>query len=259
MNKLGIECKAHHLPPEHEGSEFVVRWGSVGIGRKGHTFVNPRSAISRCSNKAAARKRMRDFGVPVPEPLKHPYRDNDSWPVIGRPSFHQEGSGFFICNNYEEILSAMKSGAGYFSHVFHKTNEFRVHCGHGRVILIQDKEDHKFNREGNFRTARHEPWWIPYRSNAIKSVMLAGLGATDSLGLDFSAVDVMWNDKDQTCSVLECNSAPTLDSPLMIRRYAAYFRWLYEYWKEKGVKAPHFKYGDKMDKKEMWWYLKESK
>lgn len=96
-----------------------------------------------------------------------------------------------------------------------KKEEYRVHTFDGQPILIQrkarvkdvpdDQVDWKVrNMAGGFIFAKNEDKVVP------PMVAFQAALAVEALGLDFGAVDVIYNDKKQMAYVLEVNTAPGL-------------------------------------------------
>lgn len=111
-----------------------------------------------------------------------------------------------------------------------KKDEFRVHIMAGEVICIQrkalkkdfepdDNIDHRIRNLANgYIFARNDIHCPPdVESQSILSIK--------EIGLDFGAVDVLWNEKKQQAFVLEINTAPGLEGTT-VKDYGAAFRKL---------------------------------
>lgn len=98
-----------------------------------------------------------------------------------------------------------------------KMSEFRVHVVGSRVIDIQrkvlSKEFKDKNRNINWSIRNLANGFIYQRHdvNPPKDVVDQALKAFNATGLDFGAVDVLWNQKKQKAFVLEINTAPGLE------------------------------------------------
>lgn len=110
-----------------------------------------------------------------------------------------------------------------------KVQEYRIHVAGGQVIGRQrkarsrDVPDEQVNWKvrnvaGGFIFARNEEHMYPVNvcEEAVKAVNI--------LGLDFGAVDIIWN-KDGVAFVLEVNTAPGLAGST-VKEYGDYFRGL---------------------------------
>lgn len=94
-----------------------------------------------------------------------------------------------------------------------KKQEYRIHVCGGEAVDIQRKARRKDvadeainwkirNHDNGFVFARNEDGVVP------QDVIIQSVNAVKILGLDFGAVDVIFNDKEQKAYVLEVNTAP---------------------------------------------------
>lgn len=95
-----------------------------------------------------------------------------------------------------------------------KKEEFRVHVFKGEVIDITQKKKRKdFEGEVNTKIRNYANGWV-YCREAIEvpnDLQEQACIAIRSLGLDFGAVDIIWNEKENKSYVLEINTAPGLE------------------------------------------------
>lgn len=95
-----------------------------------------------------------------------------------------------------------------------KKKEFRVHVFKGEVIDITQKKKRKdFEGEVNTKIRNYANGWVYCREDIIEPEDLRAQAvlAVHTLGLDFGAVDIIWNEKENKSYVLECNTAPGLE------------------------------------------------
>lgn len=97
-----------------------------------------------------------------------------------------------------------------------KRDEFRVHVFKGEVIDTQQKKKRtQANRPDTFNTAirNHSNGWVYCRNNIEPDIFRDALAilAVKAIGLDFGAVDIIYNAHEQQNYVLEVNSAPGLE------------------------------------------------
>lgn len=96
-----------------------------------------------------------------------------------------------------------------------KKQEYRIHVCGGEAVDIQRKARRKDvadedinwkirNHDNGFIFARNEDGVVP------PDVIVQAVNSVKILGLDFGAVDVIFNDKEQQAYVLEVNTAPGL-------------------------------------------------
>ena len=208
--------------PEPNTYEKTIRWGFYG-----HKFIFPSlnsvEAIKLVADKPRCRKFLRENGIPVPR------ESEDKFPVIGRPKKHHGGKKFWICDNQEEVWEAKLKGAAYFQRYYPKQNEYRVHVGGGRVLLMSIKEGDKtqaiWNKKQsnfNFRHLRRSVW---LNDPLLRKIARKAKKSIKLVGLDFGAVDVMADAGEgwRPYVIAEINSAPSL-SPLAIEKYVKYFK-----------------------------------
>jgi glutathione synthase/RimK-type ligase-like ATP-grasp enzyme len=95
-----------------------------------------------------------------------------------------------------------------------KRSEYRVHVFNGEVIdVVEKRRSHQHDHDGEESMIRsHHNGWVFCRDNIQITDALKGiaLNAITSLDLDFGAVDVIYNQRENTYYVLEVNTAPAL-------------------------------------------------
>lgn len=205
------------------------------------------TGVAISSNKPRARMAMQAAGVPTPRTTTDS-REALRWvdegkTIVCRPASHRSGQNFFIIRpdtsriDRDSILSL----SDYYAEFFLKTHEYRLHGGHGKVLVLQEKVP---NRDGIDTTAVR-PWnhatgdfvfkvlkWSEFPINVCK----AGLSSIKALGLDFGAVDIM-SDEQGNVAVCEVNTSPSLED-YCVSRYAKYFSWL----RESNERRKHFEF-----------------
>jgi glutathione synthase/RimK-type ligase-like ATP-grasp enzyme len=108
-----------------------------------------------------------------------------------------------------------------------KQQEFRVHVAFGEVIDVQEKRQRKDMPEGfatNFQVRNHHTGWVYCREDITEpdGLRTMAIQATQALGLDFGAVDLIYNVKRNEVVCLEINTAPGLEGQT-VDRYAEAF------------------------------------
>lgn len=129
-----------------------------------------------------------------------------------------------------EILSdddlQRENREGLFVEYIKKKFEFRIHVGDGKVIDRQQKK--KRNdvdlEDINWRIRSHANGFVFARSDISvpKCVDEQALAAMEVIGLDFGAVDVIYNQHHKKAYVLEINTAPGLEGSTVLS-YKNYF------------------------------------
>lgn len=96
-----------------------------------------------------------------------------------------------------------------------KSAEYRIHVFKGEVIDIQMKRKRRLtpNEEVNYQVRSHAGGWVFCRSDATPpdGVRQSAVNAIRALGLDFGAVDIIYNQHYRKPYVLEVNTAPGLE------------------------------------------------
>ena len=237
-----------------EGSTFVprhnkkvVNWGAS----QGPYFLglNTASSVATMGNKLLS---MRLWGhTPETSPRTPKWTDSrqEALEWLRQPN----GSDSFRCKKVvsRTILNG-HSGAGivitdrenrdslpeaplYVEYV-PKDSEYRVHIFNGEVIDVQrkvrdpDREvtDWKVRSHGNgFIYIRTSPDGRSYKDLVQGDVISQSVRAMACSGLQFAAVDIIWNSERRKAYVLECNTAPGLQGET-VNIYANAIRKYYE-------------------------------
>ena len=215
---------------KREGSRFHVRPQDV-IVNWGDAEPPPfctlnREGIRNASNKLLFFRRMREAGLGHIIPEFWENRNDipaDAYPVVCRTVLAgHSGEGIVIANSADELVNCSL----YVKYV-KKQEEYRVHCSRDQIIAIQRKARRLDTNDGdvNWQIRNHNNGFVFVRNdvNPSDNVTAAATAALGAVGLDFGAVDVIWNDKQQRAYVLEINTAPGLEGQT-VQDYANYFR-----------------------------------
>ena len=200
----------------------LIRYGNTQPFDNAGITYNWQSAILNAADKIDARRTMREAGVKIPLTILPGERVllrtlTGTW--IARPAEHFGGSNFEVVSRSMKRMKEFLDNGWYLSKVWKKERELRVHCAHGKVLLIHDKGID--GRTLNSNTHTTADWsvleWEEYHFDAC----VQALKACDALGLDWGGVDVLVNGED--CVVLEVNTAPSVPGQIGPKKYAAYF------------------------------------
>lgn len=216
-----------------QGNNNIINWGNHIFRDDGYFSLNVPSAIARTSHKTTARKILQKHHARVPKTwffdvgTKLLDGVDVDFPLIARPPKHERGRNFFVLNNihdFEKIRRENDLQEWYFSEIFNKTHEFRVHAAHGKILLINEKPFVKGNLLSEMQVNRDD-WralrWSEFRQNICE----AALKAVEILGLDYAAVDVMYNSRNDSLAICELNTDPDVGVEYTAGKYAAYFDW----------------------------------
>lgn len=220
-------------PPPDE-ADLMIRWGcSSSIRTESEIEYNKREVIQLSSNKGKCRQYLYDNGIPVPKPIDlSRVNSEEDLPFVVRPTFHQKGKDFLIFRNISDILNdgykINRLENPYASRFYPKTTEYRVHVGHGKVLVVQQKVQtsepvgENWSHENGYTF--EVVGWKSYR----KEIVDLAVKTIEVLGLDFGAVDIMADPLDSSLPiavVCEVNTSPRLEG-YTAQRYAKYFDWL---------------------------------
>jgi glutathione synthase/RimK-type ligase-like ATP-grasp enzyme len=197
---------------KHEGSKFkpnankkVINWGS---GNCPFNAVNVKTTDA--SNKLTAFLKMQAAGVSVPEFC------------VGKESvlnMLEKGRTVFArkylnSHSGKGIVSIKEPGdivdAPLYVEYIPKKFEFRVHIMKGKVIHVQQKKLKTGHAPHQVRNLDNGYVFAINDIEVPPSVITEAGAAVQALGLDFGAVDIVYNEKHQKAYVLEVNTAPGL-------------------------------------------------
>lgn len=207
----GLECKI--IKPEgskfvqrDEGNPVVINWGS---SKCPYASINLAGAVARAANKLQAFTVMQKKGVSVPTFSAD--RSGISWTgltvVRHRLSGHS-GEGIELV-----IPGAEMPQAPLYVEYIPKKDEYRVHVVGESIILVQRKARNRDVENPNWKVRNHSNGFIFVRNDVSPppGVLEEAKKAIQAIGLDFGAVDVIYNEAKQKAFVLEINCAPGLE------------------------------------------------
>jgi len=231
--KDGKRTKLHGVLEPDCRSKVIVRWGSrAPIQTDEHSVVyNRNEAVEKTNSKGLCRKVLQDAGIAVPRTfLRNENMADITFPAIGRPEHHGQGRQFFVCHNHQEIENAKRRGCTYFSEYYPKTAEYRIHCAKGKILAIMNKPK-PINGGPAWNRALHDlPFQVVDRQNWDIDICKLALEACETMGLCFSAVDIMAfaGNGYPKAVICELNSAGTINSsPYVQDKYIKFFKWLF--------------------------------
>lgn len=224
INRVKLEGSTFKGSPDRK----VINWGSGSITNpevlKCQIFNDPKR-VAFCTDKLAFFKAMAGKGGPrTPEWTDDPsvaisWFRKEREVVIRKILKGHSGKGIEFLSEYKDKLEdGLK--APLFTKYVKKKEEYRVHIVKDEVIDIQRKMLRKTDDNDNpidpatidFRVRNLANGFI-YGRNDIhvpEDVPTQALLAMARAGLDFGAVDVLWNENDKLAYVLEINTAPGL-------------------------------------------------
>lgn len=230
----GLRLRTENSRFRPRQGDVIVNWGSQREAHLKDTparLLNDPELIVWVSDKLRFFKLMKEN---VPE-LIPPFWTEKSgiwggdYPVVCRTILNgHSGQGIVIANNESELVDAP-----LYVKYMKKKHEYRVHVGkvEGRknpdtIIAVQRKARNKSVPDElvNWHVRNHANGFIFARneSTAPVAVLDAARQAFEFTGLDFGAVDVIYNERDNKAYVLEINTAPGLAGST-VDDYVRYF------------------------------------
>ena len=216
--------KSSHRPLRNK---IVINWGKSSYPNREFRnckVVNKPESVRKASNKLSTMISLDGKGITPP------WTENRSeavlWlsegcPVVCRTILNgHSGDGIVIAKTEEEIVEAP-----LYTKYIKKTREVRVHVQKGICVLVQEKKRNRDipDEEVNWQIRNHQNGFI-YAKN-VEPVGVQGLRSAiisvRTLGLDFGAVDLIYNKRENKWYVLEVNTAPGL-SEATINYYIKY-------------------------------------
>lgn len=146
---------------------------------------------------------------------------NEAFPIVCRTILNgHSGAGIVIANDRGELVRSP-----LYVRYMKKRDEYRIHVGREGIIAVQRKAIPNGPEPLDTRIRNHHNGYVFVRNNVEppRQVVEQAQLAIAALGLDFGAVDIIWNNHYQLATVLEVNTAPGLEGQT-ITDYANYFR-----------------------------------
>ena len=230
---LGIK-KIKHIDSQYTGSDnkLILNWGSSSLPSEvsKSMIINEPSAVSNCTDKIKFFKAMESCeGVNTPKFTESP-SEAYSWllnnkDVVLRSKVNgHSGEGINLLTaesvaggdqDFKNIWAMY--GAKFATQYVLKKDEYRVHVINGVAVDVRRKalaEKYSHLKEKlNWKIRTHQNGFIFQKEDfqAPDQVVSSAVKAVDFMGLDFGAVDVVWNNFYEKAYVLEINTAPGLE------------------------------------------------
>ena len=217
-----------------EGSKFkgashklVINWGNSKSTDEVDKcmVINKPECVAICSDKLAFFnfiQRTNDSITKIDDYVEIPlYSTKKTWAldmcesgtkIVCRTVLNgHSGEGIHIADTPNDVVDAPL----YVEYRLKKT-EYRVHIMHDKVVDVQRKaRDHNIpDDQVNWQVRNHKYGFVFVRDEnpdtIPKNVLTQALNAVKMVGLDFGAVDIIYNSKHRNATVLEINTAPGL-------------------------------------------------
>ena len=205
------------ITPERVGlckpSRVIINWGSSGVSDTKATVINPASAVSVASNKLTTLSMLQLYNIPHPEYTTDKDKATgwieQGFKVVCRTLLTaHSGQGIVVAGSLDELVDAP-----LYTKYIRKQKEFRIHVFSSKILDIQEKRRSSSVDDHHPYIRNHANGYVFCRGDINEPYDLRGVAvsAVDALGLDFGAVDVIWNEAQDKCYVLEVNTACGLE------------------------------------------------
>lgn len=223
--------KHHKSKYKGRKKDIVINWGAAGIPIPETNvlkILNHPSAVQDAQDKLRTFRVLELYEIPIP-PFTESHGEALQWVkelkkgkgigVLARTALRaSEGRGIHPLSFGSEVPPAPL----YVKYI-KKDKEFRVHVFRDQVIDVQQKRRDLDTpkEEVDFQIRNHKNGWVFTRQNVEEPEGLREIAveAVSVLNLDFGAVDIIWNRKQNKCFVLEVNTAPGLEGET-VNKYA---------------------------------------
>lgn len=135
------------------------------------------------------------------------------------------GEGLSIASYKEDVsaTNAIPSSLLYTKYV-KKRDEYRVHVMNDVAFFVQKKvAPYSRTARPNYQIRNHSNGFV-FAVNDLspdESVLSESIKAVKALGLDFGAVDVIWNERRKKATVIEVNTACSVSGESTLARYSS--------------------------------------
>lgn len=222
--------------------DLIINWGNSGASKyvddmtchleypdnvKGFNWYSP--GLARATNKLeffrhfTGRDWLPQFWTDASE------IPDEAFPIVCRTVLNgHSGDGIVIAHSRDDLVPAPL----YVKYI-KKEDEYRVHIGtyndgagnnESCLIDLQQKKRRLDHPNPDWQVRNHANGFIYARENVDPplSVVAAAVECLEGSGLDFAAIDVIWNEHEAKPYVLELNTAPGLEGTTL-ERYVSYF------------------------------------
>ena len=215
-----------------EGSRFrrrqddiIINWGSTNPSQV-CSYNGDSDELRQATNKLLFFKRLDGTGLTPDYWINRDHIPDDAFPVVCRTILAgHSGEGIVIANTRDELVEAR-----LYTKYIKKKSEFRIHIGKREGVCFIISEQQKVKRadilpeDTDFRVRNHAGGFV-FQRNGIEvpdCVWGVALAAMGRFSIDFGAVDVIYNERQDRAYVLEINTAPGLEGQT-VSDYASFF------------------------------------
>lgn len=222
MRTLRVRPNGSYRPRE---GDLILNWGNSRLPETwAGTIHNAPQLVETATNKLSFFNLLEGTRITTPEYTSNPV-EATNWVIEGNTVLARtvlnghSGEGIVIIRNTSEMVSSR-----LYVKYKKKRNEFRVHVFDGEVIDTQEKRrDRDVDRTADQSLIRsHANGWVFCRDNInitsrqMERLHQLAIDTIDILDLTFGAVDIIYNEREDTFYVLEVNTAPGLEGQTLV-------------------------------------------
>lgn len=223
-------------------NHVIINWGSSTVPdwiyqaqAAETTIINHPDRVAIAANKLYTFNRLEFCDVPHPEFTTDVEVAQQWWrercPVVGRHKLTgHSGEGIETWGLSSDDAPIDAPIAPLYVKYIKKKHEYRVHVFNGEVIDVQQKRKRQEvdNEEVDYQVRNHHTGWVYCRGDLQEPDNLREIAirAVSAVGLEFGAVDIIWNERQNQCYVLEVNTACGLEGTTLDNYISAIQRLL---------------------------------
>lgn len=193
--------------------QLLVNWGNSTAQVLGERVLNPPHVVHRSVNKLLFLRSLKDTeGIYFPDwcediDTARKWIEGGSTVVCRTLLTSHSGNGIVVAETPEQLVKCL-----LYTKYVKKKKEFRVHVFNGSVIDVQEKRKRP-GVESNPKIRNLANGWVYCKENIKEpdSLRETAIKVIKASNLTFGAVDIIWNEKENRCYVLEVNCAPGLE------------------------------------------------
>lgn len=209
------------------GDDIIINWGRTQEDYFYDVSFNDEADIKKVTNKLLFFEKMAEEcpdSIPQHWVNKEDIPD-DAYPIVCRTILNgHSGAGIVVADSPEGLVDAP-----LYVKYEKKKDEYRVHLGktsEGVVVISAQRKARRLSADSpNWQVRNHQNGFVYVREGVQPPlpVLEQSERVFVSSGLDFGAVDVIYNENKDRAYVLEINTAPGLEGQT-VEDYANYFK-----------------------------------
>lgn len=194
--------------------DVVLNWGPCLPSQ--HVIMEQEQAKMIANDKLKTFVKLREHNVP------HPEWTTNATEAMGWNTMYlartllrsHSGKGIVIVEAGQEPPHAK-----LYVQYKKKKHEFRVHVFNKKVIDVTQKKKKVGHEDTNHQIRNHQNGWVYCRENIQKpdGIEELALNACAAIGLNHGAVDIIYNQLENKCYVLEINTAPGVEGTTCLK------------------------------------------